>query len=319
MNEMPRLIRPMLAKLERQIPADDDRYGWEYKWDGLRAVAYIEGGRLRLISRNDKDMTSSYPELGELTARTSGSLILDGEIVTLRHGRPDFSRLQSRMHVLDPSPALVKDTPVQINVFDVLYQQDRVLLDVPYTERRDRLASLALDDAAVRVPPWFRGDASTVLADSLAQGLEGVVGKPLTSPYQPDLRGWIKVKNVRQQEVIICGWTEGEGNRAGTIGSLLLGIHDDQGVLVYAGHVGTGFNAGMLAELTEQLRPLARAASPFATPVPARYSHGVVHWTEPQLAGEVAFAEWTREGILRQPTWRGFRPDKSAADVHRED
>lgn len=313
---MPALIRPMLARLERQLPADDDGYGWEYKWDGLRAVAYISGGRVRLISRNDKDMSASFPELAGLPELTGDQVILDGEIVTLHEGRPDFGRLQARMHVLSPAPDLVAGVPVYLYVFDLLHQGES-LLSAPYTERRERLDALGLHEDAVRTPPWFRGGAAKVLAESVAQGLEGVVGKPLASPYQPGSRGWIKVKNVRHQEVIICGWTPGEGSRAGTIGSLLLGIYAEDGSLVYAGHVGTGFTAGALGELMAELGPLARDTSPFATPVPARYARGA-HWTSPALAGEVAFAEWTRDGILRQPTWRGLRPDKDPADVHRE-
>ena len=318
MTNLPRLIRPMLVSLRHEFPADDDAYGWELKWDGLRAIAYVSGDTVRLVSRNDKEMASSYPELGVLAERVSSPVILDGEIVALRGGRPDFGLLQSRMHVLQPQDALIRAAPVQIFVFDLLHQGADSLLDRPYTERRARLEELGLDAAPVRTPPWQRGGADKLLAESIARGLEGVVGKPLTSTYHPgQRRDWIKVKNVRQQEVIVCGWKPGEGRRADTIGSLLLGIYDgDQ--LRYAGHVGTGFTDDMLTDLMEQLGSLGRDTSPFGTKVPPQAVRDA-RWVEPQLVGEVSFAEWTTDGILRQPSWRGLRIDKEPAEVHRED
>lgn len=312
-----RLIKPMLAKLEHDLPRDDDRYGWELKWDGVRAVVYIDDGRVRLMSRNDIDMAASYPEFAALNGMVPGPVIMDGEIVALRDGRPDFGLLQSRMHVGAPAPSLVAAAPAQIYVFDLLARDGKLLLDLPYTERRTRLEQLGLDEGPVRTPPWYRGNAERVKEESLARGLEGVVGKPLTSRYQPGARGWIKVKNVRHQEVIVCGWTPGAGRRAGQIGSLLLGVYDDEGRLRYAGHVGTGFTETMLGELMRDLSPLERATSPFATPVPTPHGRRA-RWIEPRLVGEVAFAEWTSDGSLRQPSWRGFRPDKEPADVHRE-
>ena len=158
-----------------------------------------------------------------------------------------------------------------------------------------------------------------MLAESIAKGLEGVVGKPLGSVYHPgQRRDWIKVKNVKQQEVIIAGWKPGEGRRADMIGSLLLGVNDDDGQLRYAGHVGTGFTDDMLADLSEQLAPLGRETSPFGTKIPNPAARDA-RWVEPSLVGEVAFAEWTADGILRQPSWRGLRIDKEPAEVHRED
>ena len=145
------------------------------------------------------------------------------------------------------------------------------------------------------------------------------MGKPLGSAYHPDQRrDWIKIKNVKQQEVIVAGWKPGEGRRADTIGSLLLGINDDAGRLRYVGHVGTGFTDDMLAELSEQLAPLGRETSPFGTKIPNQAARDA-RWVEPSLVGEVAFAEWTGDGILRQPSWRGLRIDKEPGDVRRED
>jgi bifunctional non-homologous end joining protein LigD len=315
---MPRLVKPMLASLRHEFPADEEDYGWELKWDGLRAVAYVSGGTVRLVSRNEKEMASSYPELAVLAGRVGAPVILDGEIVALRDERPDFGLLQSRMHVLRPDDTLVADVPVHYYVFDVLYQGQDVLTGRPYTERRARLEDLGLDSGPFHTPPWHRGGGDKVLAESIAKGLEGVVGKPLSSAYHPgQRRDWIKIKNVKQQEVIICGWAPGEGRRADLIGSLLLGVYDGDR-LRYVGHVGTGFTDAMLADLAEQLRPLGRETSPFGTKIPSQAARGA-HWTEPSLVGEVAFAEWTTDGILRQPSWRGLRIDKEPTEVHRED
>jgi bifunctional non-homologous end joining protein LigD len=157
-----------------------------------------------------------------------------------------------------------------------------------------------------------------VLAESIARGLEGVVGKPLGSAYHPgQRRDWIKVKNIKEQEVIVGGWKPGAGRRADMIGSLLVGINDG-GQLRYAGHVGTGFTQDMLTDLMGQLAALGRETSPFGTKVPAQAARDA-RWVEPSLVGEVAFAEWTADGILRQPSWRGLRIDKEPAEVHRED
>jgi bifunctional non-homologous end joining protein LigD len=318
MADMPRLVKPMLASLRHEFPADEEDYGWELKWDGLRAVAYVSGGTVELVSRNEKKMASSYPELAVLARCVGAPVILDGEIVALHDERPDFGLLQSRMHVLRPDDTLVADVPVHYYVFDVLYQGQDVLIGRPYTERRARLEDLALDSGPFRTPPWHRGGGDKVLAESVAKGLEGVVGKPLGSAYHPgQRRDWIKIKNVKQQEVIICGWAPGEGRRADLIGSLLLGVYDGDR-LRYVGHVGTGFTDAMLADLAEQLRPLGRETSPFGTKIPSQAARGA-HWTEPSLVGEVAFAEWTTDGILRQPSWRGLRIDKEPTEVHRED
>jgi bifunctional non-homologous end joining protein LigD len=317
MGELPRLVKPMLASLRHELPKDDDRYGWEFKWDGVRAIAYVSGGRVRLVSRSDRDMTGSYPELAVLADRVDAAVILDGEIVALRDGRPDFGLLQTRMHVRQPPAGLVREAPVQLYVFDLLYHGVESLLAVRYTERRAGLEDLALDQDPVRTPPWYRGGAGDILAVSAVHGLEGIVGKPLSSRYRPGARGeWIKVKNIRHQEVIVCGWTAGAGRRTQLLGSLLAGVYD-QHRLRYIGHVGTGFTQVMLADLMQRLRPLRRDTSPFDVAVPVQHARAA-HWVEPQLVGEVAFTEWTAEMIMRHPSWRGLRADKKPGQVRLE-
>ena len=319
MTVLPRRVRPMMALPRRELPADEERYGWELKWDGVRAVAYAERGLLRLLSRNDKNMAASYPELAVLAARLDRPAVLDGEIVALDGGRPSFGRLQSRMHVRRPTGRLIRSVPVHYFLFDLMHLGGESLLALPYTERRARLEDLGLDLEPIRTPPWWRGNGGAVLEASLAQGLEGVVGKPLASRYHPGRRGpWIKVKNVRHQEVVIAGWLPGAGRRAGMIGSLILGVHGRQGRLAYAGNVGTGFTEAALSDLARALAPLARDTCPFPAGVPREVGRRA-RWVAPVLAGEVAFGEWTPDGVLRHPSWRGLRPDKRPQDVYREE
>ena len=319
---LPQLIRPMLAVLRDDLPRDQDNWGYEFKWDGVRATVYVDGGRPRVLSRNDRDVTASYPELRDL-AESLGSrqVLLDGEIVALdANGRPSFEALQSRMHVTNSAQVrrLMKQTPVTFLVFDVLHLDGRAMLEEPYVERRSVLEALDLSGPSWQTPPHFEGDGDAVVAASKTQGLEGVMVKRLDSRYYPGKRSdcWWKVKNLQTQEVVIGGWKPGAGRRAGAIGSLLLGVPGPGG-LEFAGHVGTGFTDKMLRDLEAQLAPLARDQSPFATPVPREHAK-TAKWVEPTVVGEVVFSEWTREGRLRHPAWRGLRPDKAANDVVRE-
>lgn len=309
-------VSPMLALLAPSVPEGDD-YAYEMKWDGVRAVARVDGASCVLTSRNAKDMTVSYPEL--VAAAPRDRLLLDGEIVAFdAQGAPSFRLLQRRMHVSRAAEAegLASVTPVSYLVFDVLYADGRSLLRLPYVRRRERLEALTLQ-APWQVPPVFGGDGAAAVAASREHGLEGVVCKRLASAYQPGgrTRDWLKVKNVRTQEVVVGGWKPGAGRRAGTVGSLLLGIPAGEG-LAYVGKVGTGFTDAELASLAERLSRIERARSPFG--VIPRADARDAHWVRPSVVGEVAFAEWTGDGRLRHPAWRGLRPDKAVAEVVRE-
>ena len=322
LEPLPALVRPMLAVLRDEIPRDDNTYGYEFKWDGVRAVVYVDGGRPRVLSRNDRDVTTSYPELRDL-AESLGArqLVLDGEIVAMdADGRPSFETLQSRMHVTNSTQVrrLMTQTPITYLVFDVLHLDGRSMLDLPYVDRRAALNALELSGPSWQTPPHFEGGGAAVLAASQEQGLEGVMAKRLDSRYFPGRRSdcWLKVKNIKTQEVVIGGWKPGAGRRKGAIGSLLLGVPGAEG-LDYVGHVGTGFTDKMLRDLEARLAELTRDEPPFATP-PPRAQAKDARWVEPQLVGEVAFSEWTRDGRLRHPAWRGLRPDKSPAEVVRE-
>ena len=319
---LPASIKPMLATLGG--PPGHHREDWavEMKWDGVRALAAIENGKLRLISRTGKDITATYPEVAGLAhAVGHKQVLLDGEIVAFSEGRPDFEALQSRMHVSSPEQAvrLVETQPVTYLVFDILQLDGRPLTALPYAERRDILAPIVPNGGWWLSPPTFPGeDLDAVLAASAANGLEGVVAKRLDSRYEPGARsvGWLKIKNLLRQEVIVAGWKPGKGNRLGQIGSLLVGVHGPGGLL-YCGHVGTGFSVATLRMLGEKLSPLRRPDSPFDGPVPAEHARGAV-WVEPRLVIEVAFDRWTRAGRMRAPVYHGLRDDKNPADVVRE-
>ena len=320
---MPAHIAPMLAAPTSSLPRDDAEWGYEFKWDGVRAVVYVDGGRARAMSRNDRDITRSYPELRELAAAIgSRQVVLDGELVAFdADGRPSFALLQSRMHVAEPAAVrrAAAGVPVTYLVFDLLHLDGRSLLDLPYTQRREALAELSLSGESWRTTPWFAGHGDAVLAASKEQQLEGLVMKRLTSTYVPGARSktWLKLKNLRTQEVVIGGWSPGEGRRAGGIGALLLGIPAADGRLGYVGQVGTGFTEAMLRDLRSDLDPIAAQDSPFDPPVPGPDARDA-RWVRPELVGEVVFTQWTRDGRLRQSSWRGLRPDRPVEEVRRE-
>jgi len=303
------------------LPGNDAGWAYEMKWDGVRALAFIEDGQLRLASRTGRDITVAYPELSALGPASGTQLLLDGEVVAFDDGRPSFAQLQQRMHVTSAAQAarLSAQIPVSYLIFDVLHVDGHPLLDLPYAQRRELLEALDLNGASWQVPPSFTGySAADVLGVSREHGLEGIVAKRLDSPYQPGRRSpdWRKVKNVLRQEVVVGGWRRGEGERAGQIGSLLVGVQGPGGLL-YAGHVGTGFTQQTLRLLGDRLASLQQPASPFAEPVPREHARGAV-WVQPSLVIDVAFAAWTPEGRLRAASYQGLRDDKDPAEVIRE-
>jgi bifunctional non-homologous end joining protein LigD len=316
-EELPRGLSPMLA-CAGPLPPDDPRWSYEVKWDGVRVLAAVEAGGVRLTSRAGNDVTGSYPELQGLAAALTGPVLLDGEVVAMADGRPDFGLLQSRMHVSRPTGALVAATPVTLVLFDVLHAGGQSLLGATYDARREALEQVAADGPHWSVPPVFPGTGRAVAEATRAQGMEGVVAKRRDSRYEPGRRSdcWVKVKHVRRQSAVVAGWKPGEGGRAGRIGSLLLGVPGPPG-LEYAGHVGTGFSAATLRQLGELLAPLRRDSSPFATPVPREHARTAV-WVEPRLVCDVEFTAWTREGRLRHPSYKGLRDDVDPEAVVRE-
>jgi len=324
-SPLPASLAPMLALPGSPPTGRLAEWAVEMKWDGVRALAFVSGGRLRLVSRTGKDISATYPDLAGLgpavTAATGGQALLDGEIVAFTDGRPDFEALQPRMHVASADAAfrLSSLIPVSYLAFDVLQADGVGLTPLPYRERREILSTIISNGPRWLAPPNFPGpDLDAVRAASVANGLEGVVAKRLDSVYEPGARpgSWLKVKNQLRQEVVVAGWKPGQGNRTGLVGSLLVGVHSSSG-FVYAGHVGTGFSDPVLRMLTGRLETLRRPDSPFDGPVPAEYARPAV-WVEPRLVIDVEFHRWTRAGRMRAPAYRGLRDDKDPADVVRE-
>jgi bifunctional non-homologous end joining protein LigD len=321
---LPASLQPMLAVAGAE-PPDRDKPAWalEMKWDGVRALAFVEKGKLRLMSRTGRDITMAYPELAGLGAATGRKqLLLDGEIVVFgADGWPEFEALQPRIHVRDGQQAarLAEQSPVTYLAFDLLQLDGRPLLDRPYRQRRAQLDELAISGPFWQAPPSFPGEDFGALREvSRQHGMEGIMAKRLDSRYFSGGRSdaWLKIKNLRRQEVVVAGWKPGKGNREGQVGSLLIGVRGPHG-LAYAGHVGTGFTAATLHMLTAKLAPLRRDTSPFDDEVPPEHARTAV-WVAPELVIDVTFDRWTRAGRMRAPVYKGLRDDIDPAAVTRE-
>jgi bifunctional non-homologous end joining protein LigD len=317
---MPERIVPMMAKPSGTLPRDPKNWSFEVKWDGVRAIAYVQPGRLRLESRNLNDVTEAYPEVrGLIGALGMHEAVLDGEILAFdENGRPSFERLQRRMHVRGASAIrrLQASMPVMYAIFDLLYLDGHSLIELPYRERRERLESLNLSGPAWRVPANHPGEGKLLLEATAKQGLEGVVAKRLDCRYEAGRRSgnWLKIKHTLRQELVIGGWIPGEGRRSSRIGALLMGYYED-GAFVYAGRVGTGFTEKTLDELQGRLEPLRRDANPFDR-APKLPREAV--FVEPKLVAEIELREWTAERIMRAPSFKGLREDKSPREVRLE-
>ncbi len=315
-DPFPESVVPMLAKLSK-LPASDDGWAVEVKWDGVRAIAYCRPGRLELQTRNLNVVTSQYPEVRRLSRRLGArDAVLDGELVAFdEEGRPSFERLQQRIHQTEKSVVRrrLKSHPVTYVIFDLLYLEGRNLTSEPYSRRRELLEGLALTGESWQTPAFSTGHAKALLEASAEQKLEGLVLKRLDSRYAPGKRNgsWLKVKNLGRQEFVIGGWQEGEGRRRNSLGSILLGYFDEHGELHYAGKVGTGFSDHDLKELLRRLRPLARESNPFA----CRRGPRQAHFVEPELVAEIEFRELTAEGMVRHGSFKGLREDKPPREV----
>ncbi len=314
----------MLATPSKALPADDEHWAFEMKWDGMRALVGVDGGDVWLTSRAGNDATGRFPEIAPLAdALGSVDALLDGELVALdERGVPSFERLQPRMQAHGRSAVQERQAaqPVVLMVFDVLWLAGHSTCELPYPERRTLLERLELAGPAWQTPPTTfgaegEGTGDAVLEASRTLGLEGVVAKRVDSLYLPGRRAdaWRKVKTTLGQEMVVGGWLPGAGRLEGQLGSLLIGVYDD-GVLQFAGRVGSGIDATARERLERALAPLRRDDSPFAA-TPRLPSP---QWVDPELVVEVGFHEWTSQGVLRAPRYRGLRDDKAAADVVRE-
>nr|WP_296015136.1 DNA ligase D [uncultured Acidovorax sp.] len=310
---LPATLSPQLATLVDQPPEDPSEWLWELKFDGYRLVARIERGEARLFTRNGHDWTSKMPRLasalGKLPLRSGW---VDGEVIVLdEHGVPDFQALQNAFDG-QSTDALV------FYGFDLPFANGSDLRDAPLWVRRERLQAI-IEQAAlesVRFSEAFEVAPSELVASACRLGFEGVIGKRKSAAYVSRRSSdWIKLKCSHRQEFVIGGYTDPQGSRTG-IGSLLLGVHDEEGALRYAGNVGTGFNERFLHDLSERLQEIRTPDSPFARPQTIGKK---AHWVKPVLLAEVAFAEWTKEGRIRHAVFKGLRADKPAREIRKEE
>ncbi|HEY3844433.1 MAG TPA: non-homologous end-joining DNA ligase [Acidimicrobiales bacterium] len=316
---LPKSVKPMLATAGA-LPRDDSGWAYEIKWDGVRAITFVDGGRIRMQSRNDQELAPAFPEFREIGEVVGARpCVLDGEIIVMgEDGVPDFGRLAHRLHLTKAASIKTQaaQSPASYVIFDLLHLDGHSLVDRTYDERREQLEQLTLSGTSFTTAESFRGvKGADILEATKAAGLEGVIAKARRSTYQPGRRSdqWIKIKNVRTQEVVIGGWTPGAGNRAGSIGALLLGVPGDKG-LRYVGKVGTGFSEADRAELLDLLERARTTQSPFVPPSDVE-ERAIHYFVRPQHVGEVRFTEWTSAGRLRHPTWRGLRVDKAPEEV----
>jgi DNA ligase D-like protein (predicted ligase)/DNA ligase D-like protein (predicted polymerase)/DNA ligase D-like protein (predicted 3'-phosphoesterase) len=299
-------LAPMLSTEGSVERLKASQWAFEGKWDGYRVIADANRGKLNLRSRRGRDVTDEYPQLEALAADLADHhVILDGEAVALdESGVPSFSEMQNR----------ARSGRLEYWAFDILHLDGRSLLRAKYSDRRRLLEALA-EGGALIVPDLLAGDGPEALEYARKHRWEGVVAKRRDSTYQPGRRSssWIKDKIWNTQEVVIGGWREGTGGRTSGIGALMLGIPDEGG-LHFAGRVGTGFTEKELAKLKDMLKPLHTDESPFNTRLPTQDAKGVT-FVRPELVGEVRYSERTSDGRLRQPSWRGLRPDKDPSEV----
>jgi len=309
----PSWVEPQLATLTKDR-FSDPAWIFERKLDGERCLAFRGPSQdARLLTRNARDVTSTFPEIAAaLDGQRADGYIVDGEIVAFADGQTRFERLQQRLGVVHPEPKLIAGFPVFYYIFDVLYAGGRDTRPRPELDRKHLLADLLSFGGALRYTEHRVGGGEAFYQSACQQGWEGLIAKRADAPYRVGrTRNWLKFKCLAGQEFVIGGYTDPRGSRLG-FGALLLGYYDTAGRLTYAGKVGTGFDNQMLRRLRAELGTMERDTPAFEAGDPPRAG---VHWVEPRLVGEIAFAEWTDERLLREPRFQGLRDDKEAAEV----
>lgn len=315
-------VEPMKAVLG-DLPTEPEGWAYEIKWDGMRALAFIAEGDLSMRSTRRLELAHRFPELAGFAAPLDGHrIVVDGEVVAFDDdGRSDFALLQHRMHVASPAEAVRRsaDVPVHYVLFDLLHLDGIDTTPLTYDDRRRLLIDLIEPGPSWQVPAHSVGNGAALLDAARDRHLEGLMAKRIDSRYEPGRRSptWRKVKIRCQQEFVIGGWSTGQGSRSSAFGSLAVGYHrpdDPDGPLLYAGNVGTGFDAGELTRLQSQLDVLAADACPFDPPPPRPIAR-TTRWVRPELVAEVAFGEWTPDQRMRHPTYLGLRTDKDPGEV----
>jgi bifunctional non-homologous end joining protein LigD len=314
-NGKPAWFEPELATLTRDR-FSDPAWMYERKLDGERCLAFRDGDQVRLMTRNRKMVSSTYPELVKALGAQPGDFVVDGEVVAFEHGQTRFAQLQQRMQQARPSADLLRTVPVQYYLFDVLWADGTDLRPQPLRERKQRLHQLLDFADPLRFTEHRVGDGVDFYQEACRLGWEGLIAKRADARYQAGrTKDWLKFKCENNQELVIGGFTDPQGTRTG-LGALLLGYYDSDGQLVYAGKVGTGFDQQTLHRLHDELSAMEQDRSPFTRGDLPR-ERGV-HWTRPRLVAQIGFSEWTTDGRLRHPRFQGLRRDKSPAEVIRE-
>jgi bifunctional non-homologous end joining protein LigD len=300
----------MLATAARDLPVGSG-WAYEFKWDGVRVLADVKEGRVRLTSRAGNDVTAAYPEVVALAATVEDALV-DGEIVALAGGRPSFAALQARMHLRSPAEVrrLAAEAPVTLVAFDLLRRYGVDLTPRPWAERRATLDRFAADHPEWTISPAF-DDGPATQAAAREHGMEGVMAKRIASPYRPGLRSpdWLKLRFQRTGDFAVIGYEAASGSAV--LSSLVLGVGDEGG-LRFAGKAGSGLDARTAAALQRRLQPVARCP---VDPPPPRSPGRTTTWVRPEIVVEVRFSTWTPDGRLWQPVFRRVRDDKSVAEA----
>jgi bifunctional non-homologous end joining protein LigD len=315
-------LKPMMATLVRE-PFDDERWIFEPKWDGVRALA-VCGEETKIISRTGRDVTYCYPEVARLHERLVAiDAIVDGEIIATVEGRPSFELLQSRINLHNPRDIekAAKATPVTFIAFDVIYLDGRSLTDETLQERKDILEELVVPSPSLQVSTYIPGSGTALFDAAKSQHLEGIVAKKLGTAYRPGkrTRDWLKIKATFEVDVVVGGWSPGEGGRSSSFGALLVGAYDDEG-LKFMGAVGTGFDDKTLEQVKAALKELESEDCPFTMDPTGTKSNpfGRVlhnpHWVTPKLVARVEFRELTSAGRLRAPSFKGLVHDREPED-----
>jgi bifunctional non-homologous end joining protein LigD len=312
-RSQPRWTAPMLATLTRDTFWDPE-WLYERKLDGVRCLAFRRGKRLRLLSRNRKELNDTYPELArDLGKEPCRDFVVDGEIVALEGARTSFARLQRRIGIQDPRAARRTGVAVTFYLFDLLHLQGRDVTQLSLHDRKRLLKRALSFTGHVRFTPHRVEAGEELLEEACRKGWEGLIAKRAASRYvHRRSRDWLKFKCGNRQELVIGGYTDPKGSRIG-FGALLVGYYEG-GALRYAGKVGTGYDDALLEQLAPRLARMERKTCPFEKRPRVRDAH----WVSPRLVGEVGFSEWTGDGKLRHPRFLGLRPDKSPRQVRRE-
>lgn len=321
-------LTPMAATITDDA-FDDDRWMFEFKWDGIRALAVCADEETFLMSRNKRDITATYPELQRFHERVVAlEAVIDGEIVAFHEGRPSFERLQSRMNLQNEHEIkrAMKTCPINYIVFDILYLDGRPMIGEPVEKRKELLSEIVVPSNLVQVSHYEFGAGTAMFEAARTAKLEGIIAKKLGSPYRPGrrTREWLKIKTIHDADLVIGGWSRGEGSRSSSFGSLLVGAYDGD-ALRFLGAVGTGFTDKMLEDLIPRLREMETDECPFAGGIEAvrsgRFGKPIrdPHWMRPELVARVEYREVTSVGRLRAPSFKGLRPDKSPEECLYED